>query len=55
MFPIDFAVANPPLSYKSWMNGLDPANDIYKRFEGQAGDRPFGKRWDSYPMCEELG
>jgi len=30
----DFAVANPPFSYKSWMNGLDPVNDIYKRFEG---------------------
>ncbi len=30
----DFAVANPPFSYKSWMNGLDPINDIYKRFEG---------------------
>jgi type I restriction enzyme M protein len=30
----DYAVANPPFSYKSWMNGLDPNNDIYKRFEG---------------------
>ncbi len=30
----DYAVANPPFSYKSWMNGLDPVNDIYKRFEG---------------------
>lgn len=30
----DFAVANPPFSNKSWMNGLDAANDIYKRFEG---------------------
>ena len=30
----DYAVANPPFSYKAWMNGLDPANDIYKRFEG---------------------
>ncbi|MBI5726438.1 MAG: type I restriction-modification system subunit M [Ignavibacteriales bacterium] len=30
----DYAVANPPFSYKSWMNGLDPQNDIYKRFEG---------------------
>lgn len=30
----DYSVANPPFSYKSWMNGLDPANDIYKRFEG---------------------
>lgn len=30
----DYAVANPPFSYKAWMNGLDPTNDIYKRFEG---------------------
>jgi len=30
----DYAVANPPFSYKAWMNGLDPKNDIYKRFEG---------------------
>jgi len=30
----NYAVANPPFSYKSWMNGLDPVNDIYKRFEG---------------------
>lgn len=30
----DFAVANPPFSYKSWMNGLDPITDYYKRFEG---------------------
>lgn len=30
----DFAVANPPFSYKSWTNGLDIENDIYKRFEG---------------------
>ena len=30
----DYAVANPPFSYKKWMNGLDPKNDIYKRFEG---------------------
>lgn len=30
----NFALANPPFSYKSWMNGLDPENDIYKRFEG---------------------
>ncbi len=29
----DYAVANPPFSYKAWMNGLDPKNDIYKRFE----------------------
>ncbi len=30
----DYAVSNPPFSYKSWMNGVDPVNDIYKRFEG---------------------
>ena len=30
----NYAVSNPPFSYKSWMNGLDPANDIYKRFDG---------------------
>ncbi len=30
----DFAVANPPFSYKKWMNGLDPQNDIFKRFDG---------------------
>ena len=32
----DYAVANPPFSYKKWMNGLDPSNDIFKRFEGYA-------------------
>ena len=30
----DFAVANPPFSHKAWMNGWDPINDIYKRFDG---------------------
>ena len=29
----DFAVANPPFSDKAWTNGLDPANDQYRRFE----------------------
>lgn len=29
----DFAVANPPFSSKAWSNGIDPANDLYKRFE----------------------
>jgi type I restriction enzyme M protein len=29
----DYAVANPPFSNKSWTNGLDAVNDIYKRFE----------------------
>lgn len=28
----DFAVANPPFSYKSWSNGVDTANDTYGRF-----------------------
>lgn len=30
----DYGVSNPPFSYKSWMNGLDPNNDLYKRFDG---------------------
>lgn len=30
----DFAVSNPPFSNKNWTNGLDAANDEYKRFEG---------------------
>ena len=29
----DFVVANPPFSDKAWSNGLDPANDEYRRFE----------------------
>ena len=29
----DFVVANPPFSTKSWTNGIDPANDIYGRFQ----------------------
>jgi len=29
----DFAVANPPFSSKAWTSGLDPANDIFGRFE----------------------
>ena len=29
----DFAVANPPFSYKSWSNGVNIANDEYGRFE----------------------
>lgn len=36
----DFAVANPPFSYKSWMNGLDSVNDIYERFEGYSAVPP---------------
>jgi type I restriction enzyme M protein len=42
----DFAVANPPFSYKSWSNGLDPAHDAYGRFvhgipPGKNGDYAF--------------
>ena len=29
----DFAVANPPFSFKSWSNGVDAANDRYGRFK----------------------
>jgi type I restriction enzyme M protein len=29
----DFVVANPPFSTKAWTSGLDPAHDIYGRFE----------------------
>jgi type I restriction enzyme M protein len=29
----DFAVANPPFSYKSWSNGINLADDEFKRFE----------------------
>ena len=29
----DFAVANPPFSQKNWMDGVDPENDPYHRFE----------------------
>ncbi len=29
----DFIVANPPFSTKAWTTGLDPANDLYGRFE----------------------
>lgn len=30
----DFAVANPPFSTKSWMNGFDPKEDDFDRFDG---------------------
>ncbi len=30
----DFVVANPPFSSKNWMNGFDPAHDLYERFAG---------------------
>lgn len=29
----DYIVANPPFSTKAWTSGLDPANDLYGRFE----------------------
>ena len=29
----DFAIANPPFSYKSWSNGVNLADDEFKRFE----------------------
>jgi type I restriction enzyme M protein len=29
----DFAVANPPFSYKSWSNGISVENDLFGRFE----------------------
>jgi type I restriction enzyme M protein len=29
----DFVVANPPFSTKSWSNGVDPVNDIHRRFQ----------------------
>ncbi|MBT4704810.1 MAG: type I restriction-modification system subunit M, partial [Flavobacteriales bacterium] len=29
----DFSVANPPFSHKSWTSGLNPENDVFKRFE----------------------
>ncbi|OGP66854.1 MAG: type I restriction-modification system subunit M [Deltaproteobacteria bacterium RBG_19FT_COMBO_43_11] len=29
----DYVVANPPFSYKSWSNGIDPQNDVYERFK----------------------
>ena len=29
----DFAVANPPFSYKSWSNGVNVTEDEYERFE----------------------
>ncbi len=30
----DFVVANPPFSYKSWSNGIDPLHDEFERFDG---------------------
>jgi type I restriction enzyme M protein len=31
--PFDFAVANPPFSYKSWSNGVNLKDDPFERFE----------------------
>ncbi len=30
----DYVVANPPFSYKSWSNGINPSHDVYERFTG---------------------
>lgn len=42
----DFAVANPPFSFKAWSNGFNPAEDEFERFEygippGKNGDYAF--------------
>ncbi len=29
----DFVVANPPFSFKSWSSGVDPAHDVFGRFQ----------------------
>ena len=33
----DFAVANPPFSFKSWRTGFSPENDEFGRFDYQVG------------------
>lgn len=30
----NYAVANPPFSYKAWRNGFNPEQDLYGRFDG---------------------
>jgi len=40
----NFAVANPPFSAKSWMNGFNPNQDEFRRFEGD--DIPPAKNGD---------
>ena len=46
----DFAVANPPFSDKAWTNGLNPANDEYRRFEyGEASGQERGLRLSAPP------
>jgi type I restriction enzyme M protein len=42
----DFVVANPKFSDKAWTNGLNPANDEYKRFDGYAKIYPPKKNGD---------
>jgi len=40
----DFVVANPPFSSKNWVNGFDPQNDLYERFEkDEEGSAKTGK------------
>jgi len=29
----DFVIANPPFSFKSWSNGVDPTHDVFERFQ----------------------
>jgi type I restriction enzyme M protein len=29
----EYVVANPPFSFKSWSNGVDPVNDVFGRFQ----------------------
>jgi type I restriction enzyme M protein len=33
LMTFDFAVANPPFSVKAWANGINPAEDEFRRFE----------------------
>lgn len=40
----DYSVANPPFSSKNWMDGFNPSEDLYKRFE--AGKIPPEKNGD---------
>ena len=49
----DFAVANPPFSDKAWTNGLDPANDEFRRFE--YGEPPANWRSRFSPAPRRVG
>ena len=40
----DYSVANPPFSSKNWMDGFNPSEDLYERFE--AGKIPPEKNGD---------